>query len=284
MGSCHLHRRRWPESGEPQRVLNFETQFAMDTMYNHFENLSCFYNELRTTDFEPIDFICKKLQNRRNLKGADIGCGGGRYDLLLLKHLPDLQLICGDVNDAMISETTAYLKSHGQKKFSAHCIDASDLKLPKGTLDFLSTFNAIHHFEPIEFLNQAGKALKEGGYVFAYTRLKSQNMRNIWGKYFPKFAEKEDRLYDLSQIERWTDYLETLKLETIHFFNFNRVLSLKQLLCQAQKKHYSTFSLYSDAEFDEALEIFKKKIEINFEDIELVRWSDENVMVLFCKD
>ena len=255
----------------------------MDTMYNHFENLSCFYNELRTTDLEPIIFICKKLQNRSKLKGADIGCGGGRYDLLLLKHLPDLQLICGDVNEAMVNETTSYLTSLGQKKFSAHCIDASDLKLPKGALDFISTFNAIHHFDPVEFLNQAGRALKEGGYVFVYTRLKSQNMRNIWGKFFPKFVEKEDRLYDLSQIEKWTNKLESLKLEAIHFFNFNRKLSLKQLLSQAQKKHYSTFSLYTEVEFDKALKKFKNKIERNFEDVELVQWSDENVMILFCR-
>jgi len=256
----------------------------MDTMYNHFENLSCFYNELRTTDLEPIKFICKKLQNRSNLKGADIGCGGGRYDLLLLKHLPELQLICGDVNEAMINETTSYLKSHGQKKFSAHCIDASDLKLPKGALDFLSTFNAIHHFEPVEFLNQAGRALKEGGYVFVYTRLKSQNMRNIWGKFFPEFIEKEDRLYDLSQIKEWINKLESLRLEAIHFFNFKRALPLKQLLSQAEKKHYSTFSLYTEVEFDKALKIFKNKIKRNYEDIERVQWSDENVMILFCKD
>jgi SAM-dependent methyltransferase len=256
----------------------------MNKMYYHFHNLSSFYNELRTTDLEPIIFICKKLQNRSNLKGADIGCGGGRYDLLLLKHLPELQLICGDVNEAMIRETTSYLRCHGQKNFSAHCIDASDLKLPERALDFLSTFNAIHHFEPVEFLNQADRALKEGGYVFVYTRLKSQNMRNIWGKFFPEFVEKEDRLYDLSQIEEWINKLKSLRLEAIHFFNFKRALPLKQLLFQAEKKHYSTFSLYTEVEFDKALKIFKNKIKKNYKDTELVQWSDENVMILFCKD
>ena len=94
-------------------------------MYYHFQNLSGFYNELRTTDLEPIIFICKKLQNRSNLKGADIGCGGGRYDLLLLKHLPKLHLICGDINEAMIKETTCYLEQHGQKNFTTHFIDVT---------------------------------------------------------------------------------------------------------------------------------------------------------------
>jgi SAM-dependent methyltransferase len=253
-------------------------------MYKHFRNLSCFYNELRTTDLEPIIFICKKLQNRSNLKGADIGCGGGRYDLLLLKHLPELQLICADVNEAMISETNCYLKGHGQKNFSAHCIDASNLQLPKEALDFVSTFNAIHHFKPVEFLNQAGMALIEGGYVFVYTRLKSQNMRNIWGRFFPGFVEKESRLYDLIQIEEWSDKLESLRLEAIHFFKFKRALPLKQLLSQAEKKHYSTFSFYTEVEFDTALKRFEENIKRNFEDIKHVQWSDENVMILFCKN
>ena len=184
----------------------------------------------------------------------------------------------------MISETTSYLKSHGQNNFSAHCIDASDLKLPKEALDFLSTFNAIHHFEPVDFLNQAGRALIDGGYVFVYTRLKSQNMRNIWGRFFPGFVEKENRLYDLLQIEAWSDKLESLRLEAIHFFNFKRALPLKQLLFQAEMKHYSTFSLYAEVEFDIALKTFKNKIKRNYEDIELVQWSDENVMIVFCQN
>ncbi|MGD9413157.1 MAG: class I SAM-dependent methyltransferase [Desulfobacterales bacterium] len=256
----------------------------MSTMYNHFRNLSCMYRELRTTDLKPIKFICEKLQYRNKLKGADIGCGAGRYDLLLLKHLPDLHLICVDVNEAMVNETTCYLEAHGQKNFSAHCVDASDLQLPQGVLDFVSTFNAIHHFEPILFLNQAKEALKSGGYVFVYTRLKSQNRRNVWGRFFPGFSEKEDRLYTISQIEKWIEKVEPLALEAIHFFKFKRVHSLEELLSKAENKHYSTFSLYTEAEFDEALEIFKQKINHHFTGVEPIQWTDENVMILFVKD
>ena len=77
-------------------------------MDKHFRNLSCIYNELRTTDLEPIILICEKLQKRSNLKGADIGCGAGRYDLRLLKHLPELHLICGDRNEAKLARGYKY--------------------------------------------------------------------------------------------------------------------------------------------------------------------------------
>ena len=117
-----------------------------------------------------------------------------------------------------------------------------------------------------------------------YTRLKSQNMRNIWGRFFPGFVEKENRLYNLVQIGEWSDKLEALRLEAIHFFKFNRALPLKQILSQAEKKHYSTFSLYTEVEFDKALKRFKENIKRNFEDIKRVQWSDENVMILFRKN
>ena len=97
-------------------------------------------------------------------------------------------------------------------------------------------------------------------------------------------TEKENRLYDLVQVEEWSDKLESLRLEAIHFFKFKRTLSLKELLSQAEKKHYSTFSLYTEVEFDKALKRFEENIMRNLEDIEHVQWNDENIMILFCKN
>lgn len=253
-------------------------------MYDHFSNLSTSYNELRTTDHEPILYIREELDSKNQILGADIGCGGGRYDLLLLQNLPGLHLICGDVNEAMVEETTRYLKDHSQNNFLAQCIDASDLRLPDSALDFILTFNAIHHFDPVLFLNQARKALKNEGYVFVYTRLKSQNARNIWGRFFPNFMGKENRLYDLCQIEEWMDQVESISLENIHFFSFRRTAPLTHLLEQAENKHYSTFSFYTKEEFNEALNCFRQQIERHFADVERVEWMDENVIIVFRKN
>ena len=56
----------------------------MNSMYGHFLNLSTSYNELRTTDQEPVLYIGEKLDSKNHIRGADIACGAGRYDLLLL--------------------------------------------------------------------------------------------------------------------------------------------------------------------------------------------------------
>ncbi len=52
----------------------------------------------------------------------------------------------------------------------------------------------------------------------------------------------------------------------------------------AENKHYSTFSLYSEAELDKALKSFKQNIKNNFADTERVQWTDENVMIFFIKE
>ncbi len=236
----------------------------MSRMHEHFSELSVSYNELRTTDLEPVLYVRERLQGQGEIRAADIGCGAGRYDLLLLQHLPGLHLICADVNGAMVEETARYLKRHGQSKFVAHHIDASDLRMPDGTLDCVVTFNAIHHFDPVAFLGQATRAVKSSGRVFVYTRLKSQNARNIWGRFFPGFQEKETRLYDLSHVESWADRLDGLNLETIEFFRFERVAPLERLLDQAAGKHYSTFSLYSADELRKGLEIFEARLAQHF--------------------
>ena len=256
----------------------------MSRMHEHFSKLSASYNELRTTDVEPVLYVRERLQDQGEIRAADIGCGAGRYDLLLLQHLPGLHLTCADVNGAMVEETARYLKSHGQSNFVAQRIDASDLRLPDGALDCVVTFNAIHHFDPVAFLGQAAQAVKSSGHVFVYTRLKSQNARNIWGRFFPGFPEKETRLYDLGCVESWADRLDGLNLETIEFFRFERVAPLERLLDQAAGKHYSTFSLYSADELRKALEIFEARLAQHFMGCDQIKWTDENVMMVFRKN
>ncbi len=256
----------------------------MSSIDEHFSILSASYNQLRTTDVEPVLYIHERLGRRVEIRAADIGCGAGRYDLLLLQQLPDLHLTCVDVNGTMVEETARYLKSHGQSAFVTQRADASDLRLPDGELDCVVTFNAIHHFDPQGFLGQAARALKSSGHVFVYTRLRSQNARNIWGRFFPDFPEKETRLYDLDSVENWANGVDGLNLETIEFFRFERVAPLQRLLDQAAGKHYSTFSLYSAEELGQALASFEARLAQHFMGRDQITWTDENVMMVFTKD
>ena len=255
-----------------------------DVMYRHFENVSIKYNELRPTDDELIRYIQEIFKNRKNIRGADIGCGSGLYDLLLLQSITGLNLLCCDVNEGMVKETARYLESHQQKNFSVHKIHASDLSSLDDGLDFVLTTNAIQHFNPIIFIDQALTRLKKGGYLFIYTRLQSQNARNIWGRFFPKFTEKETRFYNLAHIEEWMNrFHDVLVLQHIHFFKFTRTASLDELIHFATEKHYSVFSLYDEHEFEGALNEFISQIQHNFPDPKHIEWTDEDSLIVFQK-
>lgn len=253
-------------------------------MHDHFSQVATAYNVIRTTDPEPVLYIKNKLKNRQTLCATDIGCGGGRYSLLLFQHLPGLHLTCNDVNASMVAEAARYLKTHGVKHFSVVRADISDLRLQDGSMDCILTFNAIHHFDAVVFLTKVARALRQHGYVFIYTRLKNQNARNIWGQFFPDFSEKETRLPDLAQVQSWIDSQTAVTLDDIEFFRFRRTSALRQLVHQAENKHYSTFSLYATDEFKLALQQFKKNIKQHFADPDRIEWFDENVMIVFRRD
>ena len=251
------------------------------SMNDHFTKLSNDYNDIRNTDLAPVSFIANKLKNRTTISGADIGCGAGRYDLLLLRQLPTLDLTCCDSNEQMLNKTSSYLRSNDIRNFHILKVDANNLSIPNKMFDFISSFNAVHHFEPITFLRQSASALKSKGYLFVYTRLRSQNERTIWGRFFPQFHEKEDRLYDLGDVEIWAKSLNFLRLVGMEFFQFNRRASLGQLLGKAERKHYSTFSLYTREDFRQAMNGFQARIKNHFSDANNIRWSDENIMLVF---
>ncbi len=251
-------------------------------MHAHFSKVAPTYNEIRTTDPEPILYIKERLIDRDLIQAIDIGCGSGRYDLLLCNTISGIELICSDVNESMIMETNRYLKSHGVENFSTLHGDISMLELEYESMDCVLTFNAIHHFEPVTFLCKAANALREGGYVFIYTRLRSQNAKNIWGRFFPEFSKTETRLYDLHQVEQWMTSTD-MRLSTIEFFRFKRIASLAHLVHQATNRHYSTFSLYSSDAFERALQGFQENIKSHFPDPNHIEWYDENVMIVFQK-
>ena len=251
-----------------------------DNIHNHFSKLAPLYRDIRTTDLQPIRFISKRLKDLKTVRAADIGCGAGRYSLLLFKHLNNLHLTCIDVNESMLKEASAYLKGNGVHRFVTVKAAACDLPLKDNDMDCVFSFNAIHHFHFLRFVEKAAAITGEGGFIFIYTRLQSQNARNIWGRYFPLFLEKEERLYELDDIIGVVDSTSCSTMESIKTFKFRRKATLDHLLDKVRKRHYSTFSLYDDRELRACLKEFKRKIIRNFTDLRHIEWIDENIMIL----
>ncbi len=248
--------------------------------HEHFSRLASDYRRVRTTDIEPILYISKIMKGVPQINAADIGCGAGRYCLFLLEHLNNPHLVCVDINEAMLEETSRYLNRNGATNFRTFRASADSFALEPKSMDCLFTFNAIHHFDFVKFLKGACEALRPGGRLFIYTRLRSQNARNIWGRHFPRFSEIETRLHELDVMVKWTESVDSMELETAKYFKYERSASLVELVEKVRARHYSTFSLYSPEDLAVSLEIFKKNIAKAFQDLDNIKWVDENILLV----
>ena len=186
------------------------------TVGDHFERVAAVYESLRTTDEAPVRRIGQLLPGRP-VTGLDIGCGTGRYTRLLRALLPDgSRLAASDVSAAMLAQLNA--RSHGHADGVVPLLSAAEeLPLRTASLDVVTAFNCVHHFDLARFLTAVARVLQPGGQLFIYTRTPQQNARTIWGRYFPGFTEHEQRLHDeaaLRDAVRQTDGLKVVATQT----------------------------------------------------------------------
>lgn len=252
-------------------------------MPGHFAKVARVYREVRTTDPGPILYIRDILAGRAGVRAADVGCGAGRYDRLLFEHIPGLDLTCVDASQYMLEQLSGYLAEAGIRNFTTQLSRVEDLALERGSLDAVFTFNAVHHFSFPTFLAKARDALCEDSHLFVYTRTPEQNAGSVWGRFFPRFNDKESRLHTPERMEAWVAETSGLGLVEAKVFRHARKASLDRLLDQARSRHYSTFSLYDEGEFEADCRTFNERVRRQFDDLEAIQWHDENTMLHVAK-
>ncbi len=260
----------------------------MSTDYNHrdhFRHIAPQYRSLRTTDREPIIYIVRQLDALRKIEAADIGCGTGRYTQLLSRHLRDkiTFMYCIDYSANMLGQVGRNFEKAGSRapnmiKSSAMCLPLRD-----ESLNCIFTFNAVHHFTLMDFLRETERILQDGGYLFIYTRLRSQNSRSVWGRFFPGFTSKEARLYEEHDLQHAITKIPRLRLQKSKTFTFDRKSTLESLSDRAEKQYYSTFDLYSRSELELGLDEFRDNLRDHFDDPTKIQWVDENILLILQK-
>lgn len=257
---------------------------TLRSTYTHFSKIAPQYRELRSTDTNQIEYIASKLDASKALTAADVGCGAGRYDYLLFRSLGEcLRLFCVDQNEAMLEQLDSYLRDKRIARFETIVAPADHIPLESVSLDCLLTFNAVHHFPLRRFLEEGRRLLKPGGLMFIYTRTRRQNARSVWGRHFPGFTEKEDRLYEVSEMTAALLTVDGLDLEEARAFRFPRAATPKRLMEQARRHHYSTLSLYEPDEFERAFSKFSRVVERLQNTEGRVTWDDENTLYVIRK-
>jgi len=250
-----------------------------DLIYRHFSTVAPRYNDLRTTDPEPVELMASRLATHELVAAADVGCGTGRYGVELLRLLGDrVHVHFIDSNPGMLEQLRLHLEGLPAAMFSVSLSPAERLPLADRSLDCMLTFNAVHHFRLADFSREAAWSLRPGGLLFIYTRLRSQNERGVWGRYFPGFTDKERRLYEEQDLIQAISSTPALEVRDVTYFPFRRAASLEYLLERARNNHYSTFCFYEPQELERAAQEFRANLEASFGDLNAIEWTDENVM------
>jgi len=244
------------------------------TAGGHFERVAVVYESLRTTDEAPVRRIGLFLPDRP-VTGLDIGCGTGRYTRLLRGLLPEgSRLAASDVSAAMLSQLKA--GNHGHASGVVPLLSAAE-ELPWRTasLDVVTAFNCVHHFDLGRFLTAVARVLQPDGQLFVYTRTPQQNARTIWGRYFPGFTEHERRLHSEAEFRDAVGRTAGLTLVAAQTFHHPRTSTAGRLRAQAEGRHYSTFSLYRPEELRAAIPTFLARLPGPE-----VSWVDEHLLLI----
>jgi ubiquinone/menaquinone biosynthesis C-methylase UbiE len=244
------------------------------TVDEHFERVAAVYESLRTTDQAPVRRISQLLPDRP-VTGLDVGCGTGRYTRLLRALLPDgSRLAASDVSAAMLAQLKA--GNHGHALGVVPLLAAAEeLPLRDASLDLVTAFNCVHHFDLGRFLTAVARVLAPGGRLFIYTRTPQQNARTIWGRYFPGFTEHEQRLHSQAAIRDAVSRTGGLKMVATQTFKHLRSSTAERLQAQAEGRHYSTFSLYAPQELRASITTFLARLPSPE-----VCWVDEHLLVV----
>ena len=243
------------------------------TVDDHFKLVASVYDSLRTTDEAPVRRI-RELLPDSPVVGLDLGCGTGRYSRLLRGMLPDGSLLAAsDVSAAMLAELQAVHDGDGQV-IPLRCA-AEQLPVRTGSLDLVTAFNSVHHFDLGRFLAEVARALRTGGRLFVYTRTPEQNARTLWGRLFPGFAEREQRLHSEAALRDAIHQTRRLQLVDTQTFRHARSSTPERLRAQAEGHHYSTFSLYQPDELRQAIVTFLARLPGPE-----VSWIDEHLLLI----
>jgi SAM-dependent methyltransferase len=149
------------------------------------------------------------------------------------------------------------------------------LPLRTASLDVVTAFNCVHHFDLGRFLTAVARVLRPGGQLFIYTRTPQQNARTIWGRYFPGFTEHEQRLHGEAVFRTAIGRTGGLTLVAAQTFQHPRTSTAGRLRAQAEGRHYSTFSLYPPEELRAAIATFLARLPGSE-----VSWVDEHLLVI----
>jgi SAM-dependent methyltransferase len=251
----------------------------------HFSNIIKHFRDLGGTDSEPMSVIIDKMKGLDRIEAVDVGCGAGRNDMLLYRFLGNkLRLTCLDANEDTVNNLSTYLIRHGVRTFSTKNSTTKTMPFSNNSMDCMFTLDAVHHNDLGRLIREGSRILRNGGYLFIYTKIREHNEMNVWRQHLSRFNEKEKRLNSLDVFKQSIDSMSNLVIESIVFFAYTGMAALEQLFLRDKSRNNSVSSLYTPDELEETLKDFSISLRNQITDTQNVRWFDEKMMFVIKKE
>jgi SAM-dependent methyltransferase len=217
----------------------------------------------------------------------DVGSGTGRYleSVLAESALEMTHRCCAVRYDALREMLGGTCASSGLPYRSVKSVVglAESLPFAADAVDAVLVFNAIHHFDATPFMTEVGRVLRPDGKVIVYTRTPEQNRCTIWGRFFPLFADKEDRLLTEAALTAAVDQTGTFGRVELRVIPWRAEAKLSRLVEQARCGAYSTFEFYSRREFADAVETFERRVLEEFENPSRIVVQNDHLLAVATK-
>ena len=224
----------------------------------YFDHIAPSYDQIRGKEILPAVISSVSSIAKRGETVIDIATGTGLFGVSLSER--GYRVIGVDASPSMLAKARHKAAQLGTDYHAARAA-AEHLPFQTDSVRVMLSTNAIHHFDIRFHLAEVQRVLKPGGSYIIFTRFAEQNARSIWGRLFPDFAVKEDRLYSAKDFIRLDREFPQLLLEEMEELAFTKPFSRHRLLKTARQRKYSTFARYSDDDFHSALRVFERRLQ-----------------------
>ena len=179
------------------------------------ESLTEYYSRMAK---RYMQFPLKRVLSRIKALGIergfalDVGTGPGIFPLGIAGSLPELEFLAIDLSPAMIETAQANARERGlEDRVHFQIGSAYALPLPDKSVDLVLCVHTMHHLaDPLAFLNEAARVLKQGGkYVIVDLRRDAPKPLAIFFNLLWRLFMREERARD----GLWNSLKASLTLE-----------------------------------------------------------------------
>jgi len=190
-----------------------KNDFVKETLSIHFGYYTKYTKTLKDAIFNMNEYIAEllKLENKKNIKILDAGCGIGGTIIYLAKKYPNVSFIGITNSPNQINIGKLFAKKHNVTNVKFMCGNYENTEFPEKTFDGVFALESACYSQDYRaFLNEMNRILKKTGRLVIIDVFRRPGSLNfITKKIYQRFCNN----FDYMNITTISEYEESLKLK-----------------------------------------------------------------------